>query len=487
MRFSRLALARPRPMLLDWALLMLALVLVGTGVESRLTQNIFVLPGSETAKSLQFSTAQFGESVFVPILLEGPARAIDRQGPELVVALEADQGTRVLSPWDRGQAAETLRPRPRAAMILAAVSGPYKEIFDSTAERVQATVEAEIKAPVEARVTGQPIIGNAIKNETYDSAREAELIAIPVLMVVLLLVFRAPIAALIPGLVGLACVYASSGVIWLLTHLTPVDPLAISLASMMSLALGVDYLLLIVTRFREEIALQPTRPKRATRLAMVTAEHPVAFAGSALVVAMLVGILVSPGSILVSASIGVITATVLGLVSAFVAIPAALVLLGLRVVWLHLGRKRPGQARWLAPVRGALRHPGLVTIVVVAPLLWLSAPALGLDTAPPAVGELPESDPARQDFERVAEVMGSGWAAPFEVLLVARDGTIIERDKLGPIERYQRRLATSDKVASVIGPGNLAPASGRARQVGPQLTRAQRGLDRGIRGLGRLS
>jgi RND superfamily putative drug exporter len=481
---SRWAIARPRAALTAWVVAIAVFAVLGLGVEGRLTQSIFVLPGSETERAIEISREEFGESVFIPVLLEGPPAEVDRQGHELVRRLTEAPDTQVLSPWDRAPSAEALRPEPGAAMVVAAINRPYEEIFDSTAEEMRGLVDEVVSEPVEASVTGMPLIGNAIKRETYDSAREAELIAIPVLLIVLLLVFRAPIAAAIPGAIGLATLLAGAGVIWLLAGFLRIDPLAISLASMMGLALGVDYSLLIVTRFREETAAGAP-PPIAAATAMATAGRTVGFAGAAVVVAMLVGIAVVPGDILVSAAVGVLTATAIALASAFVAIPAVLALAGAHIDRFGFARDRSQRPRWLVAVAGALRQPGLVAGLVALPLLFLAAPAFGLNTGPPDVAQLPADDPARQDFERVSEVMGPGWAAPFDVLVVDDNGLITDGDRLARLRRWQRELVHTDGVATVVGPGQLANRIPDFSSQGAELQRGADGIARLARGMER--
>lgn len=487
-RLARLAVARPRTLLAVWVAAIAVFGVMGTGVQERLTQSIFILPGTETERATELSAEKFGESVFVPILLEGPPRAINEQGPALVDAILERPNWRVLSPWDSGPGSEGLRPQRDAALVVAAVNGPYEEIFDNTADEAREVVGETISGPVTARVTGMPVIGNSIKNKTYESAKHAERIAIPILFIVLLLVFRAPLAALFPAMIGLATVLASSGVIWLLTHQINIDPLAISLASMMGLALGVDYSLLIVTRFREEIAGGASVPE-ATMIAMKTAGETVTFAGVALIAAMVVGIVISPGDILVSAAVGVITSTTLSLIGAFLAIPAGLILFGHRLDMFRIGgppvdpSTRTTDPRWVAGLRAVLRRPGIATLLIAVPLLVLTVPAFALNTGPPDVSQLPEDDPTRVDFERITEVMGPGWAAPFEVLVVSDEGTITAPDTLRSLRRWQRQIANDPNVFSVVGPGNIAD---RGPDPSQELDEQLADLERGQRGLSRL-
>ena len=100
---------------------------------------------------------------------------------------------------------------------------------------------------------------------TVDSIHGAERLAFPVLIIVLLLVFRSPVAAAIPLIIALATTQAGFGVISIITEFADLDAIALSLASMIGLALGVDYSLLIVTRFREALEATAATPDRRPR------------------------------------------------------------------------------------------------------------------------------------------------------------------------------------------------------------------------------
>ena len=476
-RLARQSATRPALALAGWLLAVAVLAVLGLGVEERLTQSVLVIPGTESERAVELARQEFGESVTIPILLEGPRKALERQGPALARELSRRADTRVLTPWDRARGADRLRPSPGAAMIVASVDRPLEEAFDELGPEIRELTEDAIEAPVEARVTGQAAIGADLKEESYSAARSAERIALPVLLVVLLLVFRTPVAAAIPAGAGIATVGSGFGAIWLLAGVLEIDPIATSLVSMMGLALGVDYSLLMVSRFREELG-RGADSRSAAITASATAGRTVLFAGAALLVAMAVAMVVSPGDLLLSAAVGVSVATVIAMLTAFVAMPASLALLGRRIDRWRLG-PAPGQTpSWLAAVRGALAKPGVAAVLVLVPLLVLSAPALGLDTGPPDVGQLPEGTEAREDFERVSEVMGPGWAAPFDVVLVSDDGTITKPRRLREISAWQSRLSELDAVSSVVGPGRLTQEAKTAQRAERQIGRGRRGLER---------
>ena len=187
------------------------------------------------------------------ILLRGPATALDRQGPELIRALRRDPAVTTLSPWDRGTV-QRLRPSPRRAILIVDFHVGIDQAVNETVPKLNRTLEAKIQPPVRATQTGFATLSRAIQDESISATERGELIALPILLIVLLLVFRSPVAAAIPLAFGAVTVLASRGLLSILTDWFGVDAFALTVCTMMGLALGVDYALLMVSRFREELA-----------------------------------------------------------------------------------------------------------------------------------------------------------------------------------------------------------------------------------------
>src|SRR5690606_16068202 len=164
-------------------------------------------------------------------------------------------------------------------------------------------------------------------------------------VIVLLLVFRTPLAAAIPLLVGAATVIASSGLLLLATFVMPVNALAVAMSSMMGLALGVDYALLMVSRYRQEREGGAT-PEAAIATAASAAGRTIVFAGTTLGLAMITAAFVAPGDLLASVAAGVAVATALSVLLGVSLIPAVIRILG------------PNLDRWRLP--SLRRGPGLV-------------------------------------------------------------------------------------------------------------------------------
>ncbi len=367
-----------------------------------------------------------------------------------------------LSPWDTGSV-QRLRPKPSKALIIADFHVDTKTAVNQTVPHLNQLLEDKIHAPVEATQTGYASLSRAIQEENIAATHRGELIALPFLLIILLLVFRSPIAAAIPLAFGAITVLASRGILYFFTGWFEIDAFALNVCTMMGLALGVDYSLLLVSRFREEMA-GGAEPAAAARLTRKHAGRTVCFAGSTLLLSMVVSMFILPGSLLASLAGTVCMVVALSVVVAIVAGPATLALLGPNVDRWRLGRSAPagGRSRLMTMVGAALRRPALATAIIGGVLLVLAAPAIGLKTGPPSPEQLPEDAPARLDAELVDSEIGQGFDAPFQIVAVSKDGPITDAKSFGALENFQRQLALTPGVQAVIGP---APAVKRIRPL----------------------
>jgi RND superfamily putative drug exporter len=456
---------RPRRTLAALAVPIVMLALLGLGLDGRLSPSSLNIPGTEASRGNTLLEAHFGPSAPFPILLQGPPAALDRQGPRLVAALRAQPGVTTLSPWDRGDVGR-LRPSPRSALIVADFHTGVDTAVKHTVPQLSRLLAENTRPPVRATQTGYATISRAIQQESIDSAERAELIALPILLIVLLLVFRSPVAALVPLGFGAVTVLASRGLLWIVTHFAAVDALALTVCTMMGLALGVDYALLMVSRFREELAAGAS-PREAAALTRRTAGRTTAFAGSTLVLSMVVALFVVPGALLASLAATLILVVVLSVAVAFLAVPPLLVLLGPNIDRWRLGGRPNGESSLLMRfVNGALARPLPVALAIGAVVLFLAAPALALKTGPLSPGQLPSGDPVRQEYELITKVAGKGFEAPFQVVVAADRGTMTEPQRLAKLERWQRRIASLPGVETVVGPGQIRHAVAPLRRAG---------------------
>lgn len=491
-------LRHPRRTLAVVGFFVAVLVAFSFSLEGRLQPSSLDINGTEAQRASNLLSENFGASAPFVVLLRGQPAAIDRQGPELVRALRRDPKVTTLSPWDRGQV-ERLRPSPRRALVIVDFHVGIHEAVRHKVPLLEDTLEETIHPPVQATQSSFATLTRTIQDEAISSAERSELIALPILLIVLLLVFRSPVAAAIPLGFGAAAVLSSRGLLSIVTHWIGVDALALTVCTMMGLALGVDYALLMVSRFREELAggAAPIDAAWATRR---TAGRTTVFAGSTLVLSMLVALLVVPGALLASLAATLALVVSLTVLIASVAGPPILMLVGTNIDRWRIGAAPNGErSRLMTLVAAALRRPAAVAALIGAIVLVLASPAIALKLGPFSLSQLPHDNPARKDAELIQKSFGGGFEAPFVLIAASRNGPITEPALLAALGRWQRRIAHTEGVESVIGPAQvtdavrplqkgLSTALNSNGKVGPlaNLKRLGRNLGRAAGGVARL-
>jgi putative drug exporter of the RND superfamily len=459
-----LTLRHPRRALAVALVLVAVLVSFGFSLEERLTPSTLDIAGTPVNRANGALSSHFGDSAPFVVLLRGNPASIDRQGPELIRTLSLDPKVTTLSPWDRGRV-NRLRPKPREALIVVDFHVGLNEAVNDKVPYLDRLLEKRIHPPLEATQSSFATLSRSVQDESITAAERGELIALPILLVVLLLVFRSPVAAAIPLGFGAISVFSSRGLLSLATHFFDVSALALTVCSMMGLALGVDYALLMVSRFREEIAngSDPINAAWATRR---TAGRTIIFAGSTLVLSMVVALFVVPGTLLASLAGTLAMVVILTVLVATVLGPPILVIVGSKIDLWRIGPAPNGErSRLMTIVSAALRRPVPVSLAIGAIVLLLASPALALKTGPFSISQLPKDDPARVDAETVQKSF-AGFEAPFTIIAAANDGTITEPHRLAVLSRWQRRIAEEPGVESVIGPQQVATAVAPLRAAG---------------------
>ncbi|HYI81473.1 MAG TPA: MMPL family transporter [Thermoleophilaceae bacterium] len=462
--------------------------LLGLASGDRFEPTNLVAPGTESARWIDLlEDTDFGANVNV--LLEGPRRELRRQGEALAAELRASPGVRVVSPYDEtpranarnGKSLRLLRP-DSALFVVDVRSAPDAQAADALIP-VRRAIAETVSAPVTSRVAGAPALAEGTTDASYSATRQAELISIPVLLIVLLLIFGSPVAAAIPAIMGIGTAVAAGGLIKALATQTPIDQIGPTMASMMALALGVDYSLLLVSRYREHRRTDAAAVSENVEAATRATGRTIAFAAILLITVMLTAAALAVGPIIASAAIGIGIATLFGAASGIVVAPALLQQLD---PWLE---------RWQMPWRRtqreprfARRQPIAIPIIALIALLALAAPTMGLSPGAPDISLLPESSPVRADYEKVAETVGPGYGAVFNVLVQSQDGRPLTADRsLDALTRMQRKLATDPGIVAVLGPAELKGLARQGPAIERSLARQRKGMARLDRGLGRAT
>ena len=452
----------------------LGLGVVGLGVEEKLEPLSLRVSGTAPAQGEELAESHFGDSSPFVVLLRGPAAAVDRQGPGLVAALRREPAATVISPWDRGTVSG-LRQGRRKALVLVDFHVPLARAMREIVASLERTLEARTRAPVTATQSGYASVSRALQEESLAATERAELLAAPLLILVLLLVFRSVVAAAIPLAFGALTVFAGRGALALLSSTMTIDALALVVCTMMGLALGVDYSLLIVSRFREELS-ERNDPWQAAAATRASAGRTTLFAGTTLIVALIFSAFLQPGSLLLSLATATAVVTVISVLVANLAVPPLLALLGERINAGRFGRRssrRPASTPTVASLAtAALRKPALAACLVALPLVLLTLPVLTFSTGAPGIDELPSSNSARESAETIDRAVGPGWEAPFVLVAATKRGPITTPARLKLLSRWQRRIAAQPGVRAVIGPAPIGARSAPLRSLGDKLAAA---------------
>ncbi len=269
--------------------------------------------------------------------------------------------------------------------------------FDGTSEQVQAQIPALRRAlkttKLTTYLTGDPAVYAELEQRSAQDLRKAESYTIPVAILVLVLIFGTLVAAALPVIGGGMAVTVTLGVFWLLAQGLDISVFAMNVATLLGLAVGIDYALFMVGRFREELAAGSS-VEEAVETTVATAGRSIFFSGLTVVVGLL-GLMAIPYMSMRSMGLGGALVVFMSVLAALTLLPALLGLLGPRVDSLRVvGRKGADGAFWRRWSDWVMRHPipvlvGTVTLVVV--FAW---PVLRIQTDIPGATALPPGSEA---------------------------------------------------------------------------------------------
>lgn len=470
-----LCVARPRTTLAVWLVVVAGLGVAGLKIEQQLHLTNPTVPGTTAAKAQSQAGRLFGQESTLAVLLTGGERQLNAGGPRVAAALARIPYVSVVSPWQAGMP-RSLRPDRHNAVVLLGVRQPFEDVGKQTVPVIQLTLARTAPPSVKHHLTGYADLAAGIERASFAALKQAELIAAPLLFILLLFVFRSPVAASVPLFLGFSSVASSRGLLAGLNGgVLALDSSALSLASMFGLALGVDYSLLLVSRFREQLA-EGAEPAEAARIAGATAGRTVLVAGFALGAGMTAGYFVAPGRILSSGSVGGLAGVIVSVLGAITAVPALLTLLGPRVNRWQFGHGMAGAGvasfAWRLITRPALAG-GLVAIMLLA----LASQALSVKVSPPNDASLPPGSSQLKDLQALGTRLGGGWITPYEVIIHARHGLITDPRVLSALAAWEGRLEKQRSVAAVVGPQAVYGGEGPPSGQGSFASRAEIGLE----------
>ena len=421
-------------------------------------------PNSDSSQARTLIDSQFGGQTNLVFLATPTDGDLDTSGvvtaaTTAVDRLKAEKGVdNVVTYWTEHVPSLASRDR-RAGLITAHVSGDEDQAA-KTATAVIKNVATE-DGPLRIQAGGQLGANDDVTTQIAKDLALAESIAVPLTLLLLLLAFGSAVAALLPLGVGLIAVLGTFAVLDVLGHITSVSTYSINLTTAMGLGLAIDYSLLIVSRFREEVA-----SGRDTETAVVrtlqTAGRTVVFSAATVAVA-LGAMLVFPLYFLRSFAYAGIGVVLVAMLAAVVSLPALLAVLGPRINAGRLRRRPVGSASeessfWRRVAGGVMRRPVASAVPVIVLLLLVGIPFLSIAFATPDDRVLPTSHSSRQ--------VGDALRGDFDVSAAAATYAVIS----GPvassaIDRFAMQVSQLPDVVSVQYAGGTWTDGARGGQT----------------------
>jgi putative drug exporter of the RND superfamily len=303
-------------------------------------------------------------------------------------------------------------------------------------------------------LAGGPAFYGDVQAVSERDLQRSEVISLPLAALALLFVFGSVVAAGVPLVVGGSSVLVALGAIFLVASVTPMSIFVLNLATLLGLGLGVDYSLLLTSRFREELAKrgpdEPRRVQEAVRLTVATAGRAVFFSGLTVLLGLL-GLVLFEFMILRSVGIAGAIVVALAVLAALTLLPALLALYGRHLDRLAIRRvsARPAaDGPWARLARRVMRRPLAVLLPTLAVLLLLGSPFLHVRFNAPDASILPPDVPSRAAFDRLRQAFGEGEFAPI-VIAVRTDGPATSADNLARLFDYAKRIGADPRVSRI--------------------------------------
>ena len=418
--------AHARTTTVVWLLLIVGLGFFAPRVEAALSGAGWQADGSESVAARELAVDHFGGNASSAIqvvvhssdgpVTEGAGADVLARATELLAG--EDRIGEVLQP----QPGATLSPDGSTAVLLAGAGADTNEMV-RVADDLKGPLEAMSTGAVEVNPTGASLLWSDFNEANLDAMLKSEMLSWPVTLGILVLAFGALVAAGLPLILTLAGLVASAGSLVLINEIVPVSIWAMNFAMMFALALGIDYALFLVVRYRAARMGAGAPPVRAIAETMDTAGKAVLLSGATVLVSLSAVMLV-PSPSFRSMAGGIMLAVVFVLAATLTLLPLVLFKLDLKInrialPWVRAGEHR--SPRFAAWGERLWKRPMVYGIGSLLVLLALAAPIIGLKTAMPSIKVLPEDASARIGYDQVQEAFGEGAPGTLQVVVDTAD------------------------------------------------------------------
>jgi RND superfamily putative drug exporter len=457
-RLGRWSARHARLVVAAWALLLVGSVPLALQTSDALRSGGFIREDLESARAKTLLETEIGvPQAAAVVVLHSPATRAGE--PAFEAAAAAAIADVPQAPFVRGVLSHLLSTRQVSADGHTVYDVVLLDLPADDSPRALPGLRAALHpvADLEVGLSGGPAFYGDVQDVSEADLRRSELISLPLAGLALLLVFGSVIAAMLPLAVGGTAVVVALAGIDQIAAVTPMSIFVLNLATLLGLGLGVDYSLLMTSRFREELSArgwQREAVEAAVGATLATAGRAVFFSGLTVLLGLL-GLVLFEFMILRSVGIAGAVVVGIGVAAAMTLLPALLAIVGVNLDRLRLrrvGARPAAQGPWARLAWRVMAHPVAVLVPTLAVLLLLGTPFLHVRFNAPDARILPEDVPSRLAFDRLVADFGPGPFAPI-VLAVRTDGPAIEPANLAGLYDYSRRLAADpriDRVESLV-------------------------------------
>ena len=427
---------------------------VGSLIFSRLDSGGYSNPNSDSFKVYEYlrDELKVEEPSVVVVIDAGSTDVTDpvvtQKGLALEKKMAKEEGvTKTLSFWSSGGEATLKSSDGKAAYVLIYGKG---EAFSPKSQDLGAIFQKNYDGKIDGLTLyagGVGVVGNAITEKISSDLKIAEAVSIPLTFILLAFVFGALAASAMPLIVGVAAILGAFFVLYLISLFTEVSVYALNLTTGMGLGLGIDYALLMVNRFREEIQ-HGKKVEDAVVTTMATAGKTVFYSGLTVLVTM-VSLTFFPLPFLKSFGYAGVSVVALAVVGAIIGLPPILALMGHRIdkgVIRKSAITPKEEGRWADTARFVMKRPAAIVILSLIVLAIMAAPIQNIKFAQGDSRMLPASNPAAIATALQSERFPGQTGTPIEII------TFNGSSKLDQITSYSQEVAKVSGVLSVLPP-----------------------------------
>ena len=420
-RLGRWTADHVRLVVVAWAVVALGLGVLAPRAEQALSGAGWEAKGSDSVQARGVvDTAFSGQGSYALMVVVSGDGSLDGTVARAVAILESDRRVSSVAPP---------QPSPDGrTVILGAGSAASPTEMVRAADDLKDELAALSTDSVSVSLTGAPGMWSDFNKANKSAMLKSEVVSWPVTFAILVLAFGSLVAAGLPLLLTILGLMASAGTLFLLTYAFDISIWSMNFALMFALALGIDYALFIVARFRGAHFGSSCETRDAVAVTMDTAGKAVFFSGVTVLVSLSAVMLV-PSPAFRSMSLGIMLSVAFVLLATLTLLPAVLAWLGDRVdslalPWVHAGEHRsPRFERW-----GELlwRRPWPFGLAALVLLVVLALPVLRIDTGMPSIKVVPESAGSREGYSRVQEAFGPGAPGALQIVTSPADLDAVE-------------------------------------------------------------